>query len=1090
MKKLLSITLMLCIIFSATQAQVASSNSDVTNEDFERYVDKRLEMNFRLNAMEAIGIMPEEVNQFNAFFDEYTAAKDRLTEKRFDLLEDYVEDMEGENDTSERAETTSDLIEEYWESEIAEMELKESFYDKLENKIPYQKAIDFFIYEEDVENGIIYDIVMPIMPIVVEIETDKNGRMANGWKKKPSDVSRKKYNRYLDARMEMDMRLVAIKELNLTSEEINQFNPVFDSYMAAKDKLSEKKFDLFDEYVEEIQEEEDKDDRAEETSDFIEDYWELEIEEKKLRKDYYDQMENVIPYQKAAEFFLFDETVENRIKHNTLMAKMPQVKAIEKAKLKKEAKKAKQKQEKEKQAKVARENSTKAKEYHRYIDKTLEMDFRLAAMNVMDLTSEEINTFNPLFDAYVTERDEITMKKFELLEDYVDDVRGEDNVAEKMETSSDFVEEYWEEDIAEMKLKKEYFDKMENVLPYQKVLDFFLFEETVERTMRYDIITPAIPTIATVEKQRAANRTRPDWSESKWKSKPSDVSAATYNNYLDKRLEMDFRNAAIEAMMLNTDEIRAFDKYYFDYMKEKDKLSEQKFDLFESYKKDIEGEGSKQERMEESSDFIEEYWEEEIAVMELKKEYFDKMEDDIPYQKVTRFFMFEDAVQASLDYDMLADKMPEIKEVQKASAKKRANDSVNRDRMNENNSSRSDNAMNAETQQAKEQQAKEQMEKEQMAAKARKMEQEKKAKAAQKMEEEKKDKARMAAEEQKMKAQQKATDMQQMEKEKMAAKERKMAQEEKDMATQKMEEEKKKAQMAAEKQKMKAKQNAADVQEMDSAKNKMTETKNEVEQTGKEMNKAANQAMDKTKNKVNDATEEMKQSVDNATSTMNSERPQTTATSTSGSKMSDSDSVPMASSTNNSATVLPTQLTSKSTKAEKQKFYTTYRAFDLPKASELTTLNNWTNSHKGEMSLDHDYTSDGLNAVAAAITATAIATNTEIANWQEKEKEIRAIAQQIQVNPTSKLHADYVKKAFTIIGDAINTLNQENAFTYAHGQVNVAQFWANFVKPQELLLKQSHTVHSFFEASNQALNEIWGYAAKTTTPKKGVIIEG
>ena len=93
MKKLLSVTLVLCCLSLTMNAQ---QNNEVTNEDYDRYFDKKLEMDFRLKAMEAIDLTPEEINAFNPIFDNYVRAKDKIADRKFDALEDYSEDMDKE----------------------------------------------------------------------------------------------------------------------------------------------------------------------------------------------------------------------------------------------------------------------------------------------------------------------------------------------------------------------------------------------------------------------------------------------------------------------------------------------------------------------------------------------------------------------------------------------------------------------------------------------------------------------------------------------------------------------------------------------------------------------------------------------------------------------------------------------------------------------------------------------------------------------------------------------------------------------------------------------------------------------------------
>jgi len=99
--------------------------------------------------------------------------------------------------------------------------------------------------------------------------------------------------------------------------------------MDAKDERTEKKFKLIDKYSAKISKEKKEKKVAEEVSDFIEDYWEAEIAEMKLKEEYFDKMENKLPYMKVAQFFLLEEAIENRMKYDAIIAKMPSIIIVE-----------------------------------------------------------------------------------------------------------------------------------------------------------------------------------------------------------------------------------------------------------------------------------------------------------------------------------------------------------------------------------------------------------------------------------------------------------------------------------------------------------------------------------------------------------------------------------------------------------------------------------------------------------------------------------------------------------------------------------------------------------------------------------------
>jgi len=123
-------------------------------------------------------------------------------------------------------------------------------------------------------------------------------------------VSKMKYEKLLDGYLTVNFRKYAYERLNLTEDEIIALDPLYLSYMQEKNELNDRREKLVKDYRKEMKEDDRPADEAEETTDFIEDYWELKIAGEELRKDYFDKMEDVIPYQKAFTFFLLEESIE------------------------------------------------------------------------------------------------------------------------------------------------------------------------------------------------------------------------------------------------------------------------------------------------------------------------------------------------------------------------------------------------------------------------------------------------------------------------------------------------------------------------------------------------------------------------------------------------------------------------------------------------------------------------------------------------------------------------------------------------------------------------------------------------------------
>lgn len=139
------------------------------------------------------------------------------------------------------------------------------------------------------------------------------------------------YRRLIKNHLEVDFRTFALESMELTQEEIIAFDPIYSEYMDAKSELMAKKRRLVAEYEEEMQEDDSQEDKTDETADFIENFWELKIDEMELRKDYFDGLEDKIGPIKAANFFLLEEAVYNRLQQQQLVTIMPSLAQLNRA---------------------------------------------------------------------------------------------------------------------------------------------------------------------------------------------------------------------------------------------------------------------------------------------------------------------------------------------------------------------------------------------------------------------------------------------------------------------------------------------------------------------------------------------------------------------------------------------------------------------------------------------------------------------------------------------------------------------------------------------------------------------------------------
>ncbi|MEM1122811.1 MAG: hypothetical protein AAGJ18_20365, partial [Bacteroidota bacterium] len=400
------------------------------------------------------------------------------------------------------------------------------------------------------------------------------------------------------------------------------------------------------------------------------------------------------------------------------------------------------------------------------------------------------------------------------------------------------------------------------------------------------MLRPKMPTIILFEKGKKNKNKMP-------MTKPTDVSQKDWDRYFDAKLEMDFRLASIEEMKLTAEEIEEFNPLFDWYVDQKDRIFQDKIELMEEYVEEMKEDDDMEEKTEETSDFIEEYWEEEIQEAKLRKDFYDRLENRIPYYKAVQFFLMEETLENRVKYETLLERMPNISVF-------------------------------------------------------------------------------------------------------------------------------------------------------------------DYDITGMETDKSD--------------TKESTMNADSEDASMNNSEDADADDTSSNEKEMDTEASTMETTTGTNGTTANTDT----------KRYSNINSPAKPFSSEITTFDNWVKTTKGQMGLNHDYTSNGLKAVAAAIESTATASNATVEDWPTHKAKINEVAKMITVDPHANTHADGVAEAFTTIGKTIQSLNDQYQYSYADGQVSLVNYYANQIDPDVLLLQQKENVYGFFEAANGAIKEIWNYTVKET----------
>lgn len=189
MKKLLT-TLALAAAFSiptfaqqTTTNKVAdrSSNIGASAEELETFVDSKIYVESRAQAIRALNLNEEQIEDFTPIHLDYTRAKSAIEDRRKKLVKEYNEEMAEDDTAKDEMNETGDFIENYWELDIAYMELKKDMFDRFEDVITPTKALEFFAMEDMITTRATRKLIMEtvptygiIVPVSVSYERELN----------------------------------------------------------------------------------------------------------------------------------------------------------------------------------------------------------------------------------------------------------------------------------------------------------------------------------------------------------------------------------------------------------------------------------------------------------------------------------------------------------------------------------------------------------------------------------------------------------------------------------------------------------------------------------------------------------------------------------------------------------------------------------------------------------------------------------------------------------------------------------------------------------------------------------------------------
>lgn len=166
-----------------------------------------------------------------------------------------------------------------------------------------------------------------------------------------------------------------------------------------------------------------------------------------------------------------------------------------------------------------------AAEQERLLENQYIMDFRKAAYESMMLTEEEIERFDPLYRNYMSRKMDILDERFRLMNNYragLNEDKQEQKSQDRDELTADFIENYWETKIDEMQLKKNYFDRFENVVSNADAITFFMLEEQLQSEMEEASLIEIVPVMIEVQESYIPMMKKYFDSSQQWQKKGSD----------------------------------------------------------------------------------------------------------------------------------------------------------------------------------------------------------------------------------------------------------------------------------------------------------------------------------------------------------------------------------------------------------------------------------------------------------------------------------------------------------------------------------------------------------------------------------------
>ncbi len=141
--------------------------------------------------------------------------------------------------------------------------------------------------------------------------------------------------------------------------------------------------------------------------------------------------------------------------------------------------------------------------------------------------------------------------------------------------------------------------------------------------------------------------------------------------------------------------------------------------------------------------------------------------------------------------------------------------------------------------------------------------------------------------------------------------------------------------------------------------------------------------------------------------------------------------------------------------------------------NQLNDFNNWNSINiDGEVGLDHNFTSTGLEKLVNAAENMAMAEGITVPGFAKKKKRIMEEASAITKDWKSMSHANSAKMAFTHTAELLSEIAKDSRFSVNEMTVKRLMEHANAINVDKKLTDQSDTVYAFFNFAESLVNNL------------------